>query len=153
MKRKSLFASFSLLTSLSLALSLALGAPLAAHAHGHGHTHQSSSSELSSLSALPLVISAAVPVALVTAGAVWTVTSVSTVAEGAVWVLERASDGVQASVTVSTQALGGLSVVAGTALVVTACSAGWVLSTAGRAVAFVPNELGRSMFHNQRLSR
>jgi len=68
-------------------------------------------------------------------------------------VLERASDGARASVTLSAAAAGGLSVAAGTAVVVTAFSAGWVLSAAGKAIAFIPNEIGAALLHNERLTR
>jgi poly(A) polymerase len=36
---------------------------------------------------------------------------------------------------------------------VTAVSAGWVLSTAGQVIAFVPNELGKALLHNERITR
>jgi hypothetical protein len=38
-------------------------------------------------------------------------------------------------------------------VVVTAVSAGWILSAAGTAIAFIPNELGRALMHNERLYR
>jgi hypothetical protein len=74
------------------------------------------------------------------------------VSDGTRWVLERAADGSRASVVVSGQVAGGLSVAAGTALAVTACSAGWVLSAAGQAVAFIPNEVGKALLHNERVT-
>jgi hypothetical protein len=126
-----------------------LAGPFAAQAHAA----QRGPSAISELSALPLMVSVAVPVALLTAGSMLTVAAVSSVAEGTVWVLERASDGAQASITVIGQVAGGLSVVAGTVLVATACSAGWVLSAAGRAVAFVPNEVGKALLHSERVTR
>jgi hypothetical protein len=134
----------------ALCVSIGLAGPLAAQAHTTAHH---GSSDISALSALPVVVSVAVPVALLAAGSMLTVAAVTTVAEGTVWVLERASDGAQASITVSGQLAGGVSVLAGTAVVATACSAGWVLSAAGRAVAFVPNELGKALLHNERVSR
>ena len=50
-------------------------------------------------------------------------------------------------------AAGGLSVAAGTAIVVTAFSAGWVLSTAGKALAYIPNEIGQALLYNERIGR
>jgi hypothetical protein len=44
-------------------------------------------------------------------------------------------------------------VAAGTAVTVTAFSAGWVLSTAGKAIAYIPNEIGAALLHNERLTR
>jgi hypothetical protein len=82
-----------------------------------------------------------------------TVVAVEASATGTVWVLERASDGARMSVTISAQAAGGLSVAAGTAVVVSAFSAGWVISTAGRAIAYIPNEIGTALLYNERVTR
>ena len=49
--------------------------------------------------------------------------------------------------TLSAQAAGGLSVAAGTVVLVTAMSAGWVLSAAGKAIAFIPNEIGKALVY------
>jgi len=68
-------------------------------------------------------------------------------------VLERASAGARASVTLSAQAAGGLSVAVGTAVVVTAFSAGWVLSAAGKAIAYIPNEIGAALLYNERITQ
>ncbi len=110
-------------------------------------------SEASAVSMLPVAVSVAAPVLLFSAGATLTVVAVSSVAEGTVWVLERASDGARASLTVSGQVAGGVSVVAGTAVLVTAFSAGWVLSAAGQAIAYVPNSVGQALLHNERVTR
>jgi hypothetical protein len=32
-------------------------------------------------------------------------------------------------------------------------STGWVLSAAGEAIAFVPNEIGRALLYNERITR
>ena len=54
---------------------------------------------------------------------------------------------------VTAMAAGGLSVAAGTAITVSAFSAGWVLSAAGQAIAFIPNEIGKALLYNERISR
>ncbi len=72
---------------------------------------------------------------------------------GTVWVLERASDGARASVTLSGAVVGGVSVAAGTAVLVTAFSAGWVLSATGQAICFIPNEIGKALLYNERVTR
>ena len=132
----------------ALALALASGGGAA-----QAHTRPDSS-QASEASVLPLAVSVvAAPIALLSAGATLTVVAVSTVAEGTVWVLERASDGARASLVVSGQVVGGVSVLAGTAVVATACSAGWVLSAAGQAIAFVPNAVGRALLYNERVTR
>ena len=78
-----------------------------------------------------------------------TVAAVEASAKGSVWVLERASDGARCSLEVA----GGVSAAVGTGLLVTAVSAGWVLSAAGTAVAFIPNAIGASLLYNERVTR
>jgi len=111
--------------------------------------HPSDLSDASALSMLPIAVSVAAPVALLVGGAALTVVSVAVTAEGTVWVLERASDGARASVTFA----GNVSAAAGTAIVVTAFSAGWVLSAAGQALAYIPNEIGTALLYNERVTR
>ena len=61
----------------------------------------------------------------------------------------RASDGARASVHLAGHVSAGM----GTVLVTTAVSAGWVLSAAGEAIAFIPNELGAALLYNERVTR
>lgn len=124
-------------------LSLALIASPAARA-------ESNASEASvALSTLPVAVSVAVPVGLLSAGGAMVVVSVTAVADGTVWVLERASDGVRMSVRFA----GNVAVVAGTVCAVTVIASGTVLSDAGRAIAFIPNEIGQSLLYNERVTR
>jgi hypothetical protein len=129
----------------ALATSMLL-APLAGHAQ---YRHGPNASEASAAaSVLPMALSVAAPVVMLSAGAVLTVVAVDASARGAVWVLERASDGARMSVEVA----GTASMVVGGAVIVTALSTGWVLHQASRAVLFIPNEIGGSLLYNQRLS-
>ena len=114
---------------------------------------QSELSAVSALSALPIAVSITAPVMVLSAGAMLTVVAVEASATGTVWVLERASDGARASLRLGAQVAGGLSVAAGTALVVTAVSTGWVLSAASQVIAFVPNEIGAALLYNERITR
>jgi hypothetical protein len=132
--------SKTVLCALSLVASLAL-AP-AAHAH-------SEVSEASALSMLPVAISVAAPVVVLAGGVALTVAAVEVSAAGTVWVLERASDGARMSLRFA----GHASAAIGAAVVVTAVSTGWVLSAAGAALAFIPNELGRALLHNERITQ
>ena len=133
--------------AIALALTAALGAtPALAQ-------RDSAVSELSALSALPIAVSVAAPLVLLSAGAAFTVVAVDATSAGTVWVLERASDGARASVTLSSAAVGGVSLVAGATVVAVASTAGWVLSAAGKAIAFIPNEIGRALLHNERVTR
>jgi predicted secreted protein len=116
------------------------------------HAHTPNASDASALSMLPVAISVAAPVVILSGGAMLTVVAVEASANGTVWVLERASDGARASVTLSAAAASGLSVAAGTVVVVTAFSAGWVLSAAGQALAYIPNEIGKALLYNERVT-
>lgn len=131
-----------------LGLTAALGLALATQAEA-----QSSISEMSALSALPIAISVAAPVAVLSTGAALTVVSVEATANGAIWVLERASDGTRASVQLVGRGVSGASLAAGTLIVATTISTGCVLSAAGEAIAFIPNELGRALLYNERITR
>lgn len=133
-------------------LSCLAAAAILAAGSGRAVAHPNAS-DASVLSMLPVAVSVAAPVMILSAGAVLTVVAVEATSAGTVWVLERASDGARASVTLSAQAAGGLSVAAGTVVVVTAFSAGWVLSAAGKAIAYIPNEVGAALLHNERLTR
>jgi len=117
------------------------------------HAHSQGPSQPSELSALPVALSIAAPAMVLSAGAMLTVVAVEATGQGTVWVLERASDGARASVTLGTQAAGGLSLAAGTAVEVVAVSAGWVMCAAGKAIAFIPNEIGAALLYNERLTR
>nr|WP_249937399.1 hypothetical protein [Roseateles sp. DAIF2] len=124
----------------ALILASALQAPVRA---------QSTASEASGLSLLPVAVSVAAPVALLTAGATLSVTAVEASADGSVWILERASDGARASVRFT----GKASQAVGTAVIVTAIGSGYVLSAAGQAIAFVPNAIGDALLHNEKITR
>jgi hypothetical protein len=114
---------------------------------------QSTISEASAPSALPIAVSVAAPFAVLSAGAALTVVSVEATSTGAVWVLEGVADGTRASVRLVGRGLAGASIAAGTVVVCTALSTGWVLSAAGEAIAFVPNEIGRALLYNERITR
>jgi hypothetical protein len=114
---------------------------------------QSTLSDASALSLLPVAISVAAPVAILSAGAVLTVVAVEATSAGTVWVLERASDGARASVRLGARAAEGASALVGSAVVVTAISTGWILSAASQAIAFIPNELGAALLYNERITR
>jgi len=124
---------------------------------------QTGASALSAVSALPLASvvvasEAASTVAqasalVLVAGASLVVRAVESTARGTVYVLERVSDGVRVSVEVGSTAAGAASLAVGTAVTVSAITAGVILSVAGEAIAFVPNAVGRALLHNQRLTK
>jgi hypothetical protein len=131
-----------------LAFTLALAAALASTAFTAPARAQrdSMASELSALSALPVAVSVVAPAVLLSTGAVFTVVAVEATSRGTVWVLERASDGARASLTLSGAVVGGASLVVGASVVAVASTA------AGKAIAFIPNELGRALLHNERIT-
>ena len=125
---------------------------------------QSQVSAISALSVLPVasvvtgsadaaVTLSTIPVVLSAAGAVLVVRAVESTARGTVYVLERASDGARASLMVAGKGIEAVSVGVGTAVVVSVFSAGVILSAAGQAIAFLPNEVGRALMHNERVTK
>jgi hypothetical protein len=124
---------------------------------------QSELSALSAISALPVASvvvggsavagsAVAVPLVLSATGTVLVVKAVEPTVRGTVYVLERASDGARVSVEVLARAAAGASIAVGTVLTSSVIVAGVVLSVAGSALAFIPNELGRALLHNERLT-
>ncbi len=116
---------------------------------------QSELSAASALSGLPIAVSAVggLAVSSLVAGMTLVVVGVETVAGSTVWVLERASDGARVSLTFTGKVVGSASTAVGTVVTVSAVGAGTVLSAAGRAIAFVPNEIGKALLHHETLSR
>lgn len=115
--------------------------------------HQNLSADLSAVSLLPVAVSVAAPVALIASGLVLTVVAVEASAQGTVWILERASDGARVSVRLAGQVLKGAALSAGTAVTVSVIGAGTVLSIAGEAICFIPNEIGASLLYNERVKK
>lgn len=134
-------------TSRVLALSASLFLGFNANAH-----REQAASEASALSALPVAVSVAAPSMVLSAGVVLTVVSVEVVAGATVWVLQRASDGARVVIRWGSQAAAVASMAVGAAVTVTVVGAGYILSVAGEAIAFVPNALGASLLHNERIS-
>jgi hypothetical protein len=114
---------------------------------------QSSSSELSEASLVPIAISVALPIVLVAGVGSIVVTGVEASAEGTVWVVENVADGVKGSICFAGRVVGAAAIAVGTVVVVTVVATGMVLSTAGHVLAFIPNETGRTLSYNQRVSR
>ena len=94
----------------------------------------------------------ALPVALSTSGAVLVIKSVEVSARATLCLLERASDGVQVSVEIAARGVERTSLVVGRTVQVAVIGAGAVLSIAGEAITFVPNEIGSALLHNERVT-
>jgi hypothetical protein len=130
-------------------LAAAAAASLAASAEARG----GSSTALSEASLIPVAISIALPVVLVAGVGSVVITGVEASAQGTVWVIENVADGVKGSICFAGQALGAAAVAVGTVIVVTTVATGMVLSAAGHVIAFIPNEIGRTLSYNQRVSQ
>ena len=147
------------ITAVAMAITLATSANFASAQNRRGDA----ASEASVLSALPIAsvmivgaaasaATVALPVALSTSGAVLVIKSVEVSARGTLCVLERASDGVQVSVEIAARGAERSSLMVGKTVQVAVIGAGAVLSIAGEAIAFVPNEIGRALLHNERIT-
>ena len=112
-----------------------------------------SSTELSGASLVPVAISVALPVVLVAGVGSIVVTGVEASAEGTVWIVENVADGVKGSICFAGRVVGAAAIAVGTVIVVTVVATGMVLSTAGQVIAFIPNEIGRTLSYNQRVSK
>jgi len=110
---------------------------------------ESDLSQASQESFVPVAISVALPFVLVAGAGSMVVTGVQASADGTVWFVENVTDGVKGSINFAGDAVGASAMVAGTVVVGT----GMLLSAAGHVIAFIPNELGRSLSYNQRVSR
>jgi len=128
-----------------LFLSLLCFACAGAHAGGNGDA--SAPSHLSTDASAMVIGGSLLSVAV--AGSV-VVVSVAASAEGVVLVLQGAGQASTATVRLSGEAARGLSIAAGTVLEVVATSTGHVLVLSGKALAFVPNELGKALLHHER---
>jgi Mg2+/citrate symporter len=94
----------------------------------------------------------ALPLALTVSGATLVLKAVEVTVRGTVWVLERASDGARVSIELGGRAVNTASTVVGATVVVGVLSTGVILSAANQILCFIPNELGRALLHNERVT-
>lgn len=146
MKRVSVLLLSLAALSAPLSASLAHAAPM--HAAPNGGSQLSNASEALSGAAGVVVLGS---LSAVAASGYVVVASVETVAEGVVVVLKGASIGIEASFELSGAAAAGLSDAAGKAVTVTATSTGHMLVMSGKVLAFIPNEIGKSLLHHSRV--
>ena len=88
---------------------------------------------------------------LVASGAI-VVGSVEAVSDGVVVVFKSAGQATGVSVKFVGEAAKGASLAAGTVVEVTAIATGSMLTAAGKAIAFIPNEVGASLIHHSKVS-
>ena len=101
--------------------------------------------------------SIAIPVALVDGsaqlfkdGGQLSVTAVKTVGNVSVITLRGLAGGAEASVQISSKVIEGSTVGVGSVLQATVSATGVLLVAAGKALMFVPNEMGKSLLHHSR---
>lgn len=85
---------------------------------------------------------------MVAASAQVSVKSVEAVGDGVIIVLKGTSDAATASIKLTGQAAKELSVATGTMVNVVAASTGHLLVASGKAIAFIPNEVGTALIHH-----
>lgn len=150
----------SLVSGLALAWTLAATMPTA-HAQSEASLALSAlpvasvvgaTSAMAGSAAVGAAAVSVVPVAFSVAGAVLVVKAVEVTARGTVYLLERASDGAVASVDIAGRMASTVVAGVGTAVTVSVIGTGVLLSAAGEVLAFVPNELGRALLHNERIT-
>ncbi|MEO7494761.1 MAG: hypothetical protein ABIT83_27350 [Massilia sp.] len=81
------------------------------------------------------------------------VVSVEAAGEASVVLLKDASNGAEVSLRISGELLHKASVGAGAAISVVTLSTGYLLVASGKALAFVPNALGKQLIHHSRVER
>jgi len=139
----------SLLAILWTASAFAPAATLAAPAGPQGSTHLSNASSMLVDGSATIVNGSLVTVA--GAGSM-VVASVEVVGDAMVVVLTGVADASRATLRLSGQAARQASMVAGASVEVVALSTGYLLVSAGRVLAFVPNEIGKALLHNSRVA-
>lgn len=78
------------------------------------------------------------------------VDNIQKVGESTVVVLKNLADGSRTTLRLSGKAAGNFSLGVGQSITVTAMASGYVLSAAGAIIAYLPNELGKSLLHHSR---
>jgi hypothetical protein len=124
-------------------------------AGGNAGAEQQGSTDLSNASELAAEGSALVvygSLSAVAASGTVVVESVEAAGDASVVVLAGASDAAQAALRLSGRAARDASLAVGASVNVVATSTGYLLVAAGKAVAFIPNELGKALLHHSRVA-
>lgn len=79
------------------------------------------------------------------------VESVEVTGDASMVVLAGASDATSATLRLSGNVVTGASLVAGASVGLVAVSTGYLLVSAGKVLAFIPNEIGRTLLHHTRV--
>ena len=135
-------------TLLAAALGLALAGLAWAEPQSEGSTHMSNASAILAGGSAKVVGGGLDSVA--GAGRL-VVASVETAGDASVVVLTTAGKASQATIALSGRGARDASLVVGASVELVALSTGYLLVTAGRVLAFVPNEAGKALLHSSRI--
>ena len=138
---------------IALALSATLGvlsAPVTSAAHAGDSTASTRASENLS-TASGMVVSGSVGV--LAASGELIVVGVEQSARGVSVVVKNVADASDEAVTVLIDSAAAASVAVGSAQQASAAGVGYVLVASGKAIAFIPNEIGLSLLHQSRYGR
>lgn len=135
--------------SLVLSTMLVLAAPLSAVA---GPPAGASSDVASSLSTHGSAALLEGSLMLAAGAGELAVASLRSAGESTVLVLESLSEGATVSITVALQGVGALSLAAGDVLRLVGTASGHLLVRGSEVLAFVPDAIGASLFHHERLA-
>lgn len=90
---------------------------------------------------------------LIVGSAVLTVQAVEKAGDSVVVVLKGASEAATVSVKLAASAVGNVSVAVGSTVKVVAEASGYALYLAGKLIAFIPNEVGKSLVHHSEVKK
>lgn len=109
-------------------------------------------SDLSDISVVPSAVVLAGVLALDLSGAM-VVESVEKIGDVTRVVLKGVSDGAKVTLEISGKIAEPLALASAATVIVTATSSGHVLTTSGKVLAFVPNELGKALLYHAPVNR
>ena len=130
--------------SASLVLALAGIAPAAS-------AQSEALSQVSAISVAPSTLAAGAGLSLVVGVGQLTVLSLERVGELVVATVRAGSEAVAFTIELSAEAVHALGIAVGTTLEASATTAGWIISCAGEAVAFVPDAAAATLIHHREI--
>ena len=134
------------LAALMLAIAVLPGVAIAQNASA---ASADASAAMSQATASVVVGSASV---LATAASL-TIVAIEKSGESVVIALKDVSSGAAVSIKASAKSIGNASMAAGTVLTVSVSAAGYSIYLAGRLIAFIPNEIGKSLVHHSTVTK
>jgi hypothetical protein len=106
----------------------------------------------SDLSLAPVALSVVAPASVLASGVILTIKSVQVSANGTVILLESIADASKVTVEVSGDLSTKASAFVGKSAAVSLIASGTVITAAGEVLAFIPNEIGRELMYNEKLT-